>query len=77
MILSRNYIQRADTYFLEPILGRNYYTVEFVDLFIPVNAWVDLKRVKFECNNDDSWMVRDYVDRFVWKLFITIFNDQW
>ncbi len=48
---------------MEPILGRNYYTVEFVDLFISVNAWVDLKRVKLECNNEDSLMVRDYVDR--------------
>ncbi len=48
---------------MEPILGRNYYTMEFVDLFIPVNAWVDLRQVKLECNNADSWMVRDYMDR--------------
>jgi hypothetical protein len=48
---------------IEPILGRNYYTVEFLDLSIPVNAWVDLYRVKLECKNADSWMVRDYMDR--------------
>ena len=48
---------------IEPILGRNYYTVEFLDLSIPINAWVDLKRVKLECKNADSWMVRDYMDR--------------
>jgi len=48
---------------MEPILGRNYYTVEFVDLLIPVKAWVDLRQLKLECNNADSWMVRDYMDR--------------
>ena len=48
---------------MEPILGRNYFTVEFVGLFIPVNAWVNLRQVKLECNNADSWMVRDYMDR--------------
>jgi hypothetical protein len=48
---------------MEPILGRNYYTVDFVDLFISVNAWVNLRQVKLECNNADSWMVRDYMDR--------------
>ncbi len=48
---------------IEPILGRNYYTVEFMDLSIPVNAWVDLYRVKLECKNADSWMVRDYMER--------------
>jgi hypothetical protein len=48
---------------IEPIFGRNYYKVEFLDLSIPVNAWVDLYRVKLECKNADSWMVCDYMDR--------------
>ncbi len=47
----------------EPILGRKYFTVEFLDLAIPHNAWVDLTRVRVECKNADSWMVRDYVNR--------------
>ena len=45
---------------IEPILGKNYYTVEFIDLSVPVNGWVDLYRVKRECANPDSWMVQDY-----------------
>jgi hypothetical protein len=48
---------------MELIFGRNYYTVEFVDRFIAVNVWVDLRKVKLACNNADSWMVRDYMDR--------------
>ncbi len=48
---------------IESILGRYYYTLEFLDLSIPVNAWVDLYRVKLECKNADSWMVRDHMNR--------------
>ncbi len=37
--------------------------MEFLDLSIPVNEWVDLYRVNLECKNADSWMVRDDMDR--------------
>ncbi len=48
---------------IEPVLGRKYCTVEFIGLSVPVNAWVDLYRIRKECGNPDSWMVQDYKDR--------------
>jgi hypothetical protein len=47
---------------IEPILGKSYYTVEFIGLSIPDNKWVDKYQVKRNCNSADSWMVQDYVD---------------
>ena len=45
---------------IEPILGKNYYTEEFINLSAPVNDWVDLNRLKKECGNPSSWMVQDF-----------------
>ncbi len=48
---------------IEPILGKSYYTVEFIGLSIPENKWVDKTQVKRNCKSADSWMVHDYVKR--------------
>jgi hypothetical protein len=48
---------------IEPVLGRNYFTVEFIGLSVPLNDWFSLYQVRKECRNPDSWMVQDYKDR--------------
>jgi hypothetical protein len=54
---------QTSRFVIEPILGKSYYTVEFIGLSIPDNTWVDKYQVKMNCNSVDSWMVKDYVDR--------------